>query len=65
MIKKLSLLCGGLATAGFLAAIGLPDQKEQPTVPPTAEKTTTVAPRLVELGASRTIPHRAPDGGYT
>lgn len=65
MIKKLSLLCGGLATAGFLAAIGLTDQKEQPTVPPTAEKTATVAPRLVELGASRTIPHRAPDGGYT
>ena len=65
MIKKLSLLCGGLATAGFLAAIGLADQKAQPSVPPAAEKNVTEAPRLVRLGASKTIPNRAPEGGYT
>lgn len=65
MIKKLSLLCGGLATAGFLAAIGLADQKAQPSVPPAAEKSATEAPRLVRLGASKTIPNRAPEGGYT
>lgn len=65
MIKKLSLLCGGLATAGFLAAIGLADQKEQLQVPAGAEKTAEVAPRLVKLGSAKTIPNRAPEGGYT
>lgn len=66
MIKKLPLLCASLATAGILAAFGVADQKEQLTVPVSAERSAdTAAWRLVKLGQTRTIPLRAPEGGYT
>ncbi len=66
MFKKLPLLCASLATAGFLAAIGLAEEKDQAlTVPEAAQKTVTAAPKLVKLGAAKNVPNRAPDGGYT
>lgn len=66
MIKKLPLLCASLATAGVLAALGVADQKEQMAVTVSAERPAdSAARRLVKLGQTRTIPLRAPEGGYT
>lgn len=66
MIKKLPLLCASLATAGILAAFGIADQKEQLTVPVSADRSAdTAAKRLVKLGQTKSIPLRAPEGGYT
>lgn len=65
MLKKLPLLLTGIATAGAITAVGFVAEKMSLTVPDSAEKTETAAPLMKTLGAKRSIPLRAPEGGYT
>ncbi len=65
MLKKLPLLLTGLATAGVITAIGFVASKDNMIVPSSAEKSPTAAPMLTKLGSTKTIPLRAPEGGYT
>ena len=65
MRKKLLLSCAGLVTAGLISAITLAEKTESLTVPASAEKSLSAAPNLTKLGSNRSIPSRAPEGGYT
>lgn len=65
MNRKLFLTFAGLATAGLLYALAPADKASTRTIPPDAQKTETAAPRMNRLGAKKSIPMRAPEGGYT
>ena len=67
MTKKLPLLCASLATAGLITALSLADQKEQLRAPADAETAVAAVQQLsmTKLGHTKSIPMRAPAGGYT
>lgn len=67
MTKKLYLTLTGLATAGLLSAITLADKAQTRAVPQTAVKdvSSEPAPRMKRVGVLKSVPMRAPEGGYT